>query len=76
MIELGMVWYSNFISACLDLNSNSVEPWFLNEEYVGIVSTRIEKGVCDGVQFVDILGQESNVEVRYGGVRRVGCCCM
>ena len=39
MIELGVVWYSNFVDASLDVNSNSVEPWFLNEEYVGVVST-------------------------------------
>ena len=68
MIELGMVRYSNFVDACLDIDSNSVKPWFLYKEYVGVVSTRVEEGVCDGVRFVDVLRQESNVEVRYRGV--------
>ena len=68
MVELGVVWYSNFIGACLDINSNSVKPWFLDKEYVDVVSARVEKGVCDGVRFVDVLRQKSNVEVRYRGV--------
>ena len=72
VIELGVVWYPNFVYACLDINSNSVKPWFLNKEYVSVVSTGVEKGVCDGIQFVVVLRQESNVEVRYGGVGRVG----
>ena len=55
MIELGMVRYSNFVDACLDIDSNSVEPWFLYKEYVGVVAARVEKGVCDGVRFVDVL---------------------
>ena len=29
MIELGVVWHSNFVNTCLDINSNSVKPWFL-----------------------------------------------
>ena len=49
MIELGVVGYSNFVDTCLDVNSNTVKPWFLNKEYVGIVSARVEKGVCDGI---------------------------
>ena len=38
VIELGVVWYSNFVNASLDVNSNSVEPWFLYEEDVDVVS--------------------------------------
>ena len=38
MIELGVIRHSNFIDTCLDVNSNSIEPRFLYEEYVGIVS--------------------------------------
>ena len=56
MIELGVVWHSNFVNTRLDINSNSVKPWFLYKEYVGVVSARVEKGVCDGVRFVDVLG--------------------
>ena len=55
MIELGVIWYSNFVDTCLDINSDTVEPWFLYEEHVGVVSTRVEQGVCDGVRFVDVL---------------------
>ena len=64
MIELGMIWYSNFVDACLNINSNSIKPWFLYKENVGIVSARVEEGVCDGIRFVDVLRQEANVAVR------------
>ena len=75
MIELGVIWHSNFVNTCLDVNTDSVKPRFLYEEHVGVVSTRVEEGVCNGVRFVDVLGQESNVEIRYGGVggMRGGC---
>ena len=76
MVELGMIWYSNFINTCLDVNSYTIKPWFLYKEYVCVVSARVEEGVCDSVRFVDILRQESNVEVRYRGVGGVRCCCM
>ena len=65
MIELGVVWYSNFIDTSLDVNSNSVKPRFLDEEYVCVVAARVEERVGDGVRFVDVLRQESNIEIRY-----------
>ena len=62
MVELGVVRYSHFVDTCLDINPNPVKPWFLYKEYVGIMSARVEERVCDGVRFVDVLRQESNVE--------------
>ena len=76
MIELRVVRYPNFVDTCLDVNSNTVEPWFLYKEYVGVVSARVEKGVSDCVRFVDVLRQESNVESRYGGIGGVRGGCM
>ena len=49
MIELGVVRYPNFVYTCLDINSNTVKPWFLYKEYVSVVSARVEEGVCDGI---------------------------
>ena len=55
MVELRVIRYPNFVDTCLYVNSNSIKPWFLYEEYVGVVSARVEEGVCDGVRFVDVL---------------------
>ena len=76
MVELRVIWYSNFVNTGLDINSNSVKPWFLYKEYVGIVSAGVEKRVSDGVRFVDVLRQKSNIEIRYRRVGGVRCCCM
>ena len=64
VIELGVIWHSNFVSTSLDVNSNTVKPWFLYKEYVSVVSAGVEEGVCDGIRFIDVLGQESNVADR------------
>ena len=63
MIELRVIWHPNFIDTRLNIDSNSVKPWFLDEEYVCIVTARVEERVSDGVRFVDVLRQESNVEI-------------
>ena len=76
MIELGVIWYSNFIDTCLDVNSDSIKPWFLYEEHIRVVSARVEEGVSDCVRFVDVLRQESNVENRYRRVGRMRGGCM
>ena len=76
MVELRVIWYSNFVDTSLYVNSNSIKPWFLYKEDVGVVSARVEKGVSDCVRFVDVLRQESNVAIRYGGVGRMRGGCM
>ena len=76
MIELGVIWYPNFVNTCLDVNSNSVKPWFLYKEHVNIVSAQVEERVCDSIRFVDILRQKSNVEDGYGRVGGMRGCCM
>ena len=38
MVELGVIWYSNFINTCLDVNSDSIKPRFLYEEHIRVVS--------------------------------------